>query len=483
MTIFRVLFSISLCTGIACVVHCSSNPVSPRQSSNNALQTKVNAIMYDVEKLRGFDFIRPVHVGQTTRNDYAANTNEQISKSFSGVELEALSKEYAQMGFLTEADTPLVKILIDFYSGFPAAYYVPGTDSLYIIADPSVSDTLLNIYVSHELTHALDDQNLNLNQTIFPDYSHYNSDADLAQRALIEGDATFTEYSYIVSKYVVPGIASPYDRARTMTESDKSDFLSANAGTQTPIFLFVKSYLPYSLGAALVADAYSLNSSWNGVNGLYSISLVPRSSAEINNGRAPITYFEFNGIQNMLVLQSSSIVFADDDNAGFALLLGLFYGALDSARVNRSLDWTGDRYTFVKRADQTYGTLVWAMAFADAGAATYMFGKLDPLIRQRRLGGLAVTVDSLADSTGGGMTYSYTSSVITTNLKKIGNQIWWLENTGTLTQQIVTLLMAQLTAPGLPKMAHTGLFPATLSGENKKKAIKGLMKYLFKRKN
>jgi hypothetical protein len=314
--------------------------------------------------------------------------------------------------------------------------------------------------------------------TIFPAYSSYNSDANSAQTALIEGDATFTEYSYIVYKYIMPGTSTAYDTATAFTASDKADFLLARTPTQKPIFLSVKNTLSYDLGGAFVASAYA-SSGWTAVNGLYSISSVPRSTAEINSGRASITYFEFNGLQNLLAAQSPSIVFADDDNGGFALLLGLFYGALDSTRLSRSLDWSGDRYTYVKRTSQTYGTLVWTIAFANADGANYIFGKLDSLIRQRRLGGKTAQVDSLPDSTGGGITYSYTSSVLTTNLYRLNNQIWWLDNTGLQTQQIIDMLKTQSTSPGLKKIA-LGSFPVTLSVKNKTKATKGILRYLFR---
>ena len=464
---------------------CSSNPVSSQQATVNALQTRVNAIMSDVEKIRGLHFIRPVFVGTITQQSYSAQVAGQITASLSKAEEEGLSREYAQMGFLTEAteaDTPLTTILINYYSNLPIAYYIPGTDSLYIISasidlnDPDVAGT-----IAHELTHALQDQNLDMNPTIFPVYSHYNSDAYLAQTSLVEGDALFTEFAYDYSVYYTHSAVAVFDSALSLADYYKTGLLTENYPMDFPVFLDVKGYAPYFLGSSYVGQKYAASSNWNGVNSLYSISSVPRSSAEINQiSPIPVWYFEFNAIQNLLVSQTPGIEFADDDNVGFGLFLGLFYGDLDQVRAGRSLDWRGDRYTFIKRTGQTYGTLVLSIAFANTDAARYLFGMLDRKIRGRLLGGFAVTIDSLADSVGTGVTYTYSSSAVTTKLKRIDNQVWWLENTGALTQQIVDILGKQQTSPTLAKTFSAATMPITLSAGTKKKVVDGLMRYLFR---
>jgi hypothetical protein len=239
---------------------------------------------------------------------------------------------------------------------------------------------------------------------------------------------------------------------------------------------------------AYVATLYSASSQWNTVNALYSISTIPRSSAEINLGAAISPgYFDFHSIQNLFVSKSPGIVFTDDDNGGFALLLGLFYGRLDSARVNHSLDWSGDRYTFVMRSGQTYGTLVWALSFNSADAANFMFSNLDNLIRSRHIAGKSPwysAIDSVADSLSQGITYSYTSSVLTTKLRRVSNQIWWLENTDSLTQPIMNILSAQQTTPTLAKAAASASppFPMALSSTQKRSVVGGVLRHLFNKR-
>ena len=394
-----------------------------------------------------------------------------------------MSKEYAQMGFLAETDTPLNTILTDFYASFPAAFYTPGTDSLTIITGNDYSDFELNGVIAHELTHALQDQQLNTNLSIFPGYSSYNSDADLALRSLLEGDAMFTEYAYYFKKHYSPQAISPFDSSLMVAQEYKTDILNATDTLGAPVFLSVKNYIPYYLGFDYAGETYHRGGGWSAVNNLYSVSSAPHSSAEINNvSPISITYFDFHGIQGLLVSQSGSMEFADDDNAGFALLLGLFYGDLDVERVGRSLDWRGDRYTYVKRSGQAYGTLVWSMAFANADAAQYMFGKLVKKIGSRRLAKTTATVDSAADTSNSGMVYTFTSTSATTKLKRAGDQIWWLENTDTLTERIMNILQAQKSSPALAKACSASSFPMSLSSATKAKVIEIIMNHAFKRR-
>jgi hypothetical protein len=465
------------------VFQCGKDPVSPDRAVLNDMQKKVDALSVEVANLRGMSFLRKVKVGVISKQDYAASMSRNISNTLSGTEEEGLSKEYAQMGFLAETETPLHTILTDFYSSFPAAFYSIGTDSLTIITQSDYTDFQLNAIIAHELTHALLDQHLTLMLPIYPEYSSYNSDASLAQRALSEGDAMFNQYAYMFKSAYAGRSISPFDSSRKMMNDMKIEMVDETYSADEPIFLDVKSSVPYYFGAAYVATAYHDAGGWNAINDLYSISAVPRSSAEINRmSPQTVTYFDFHAIQALLVSQPGTIEFADDDNAGFALIFGLFYGDLDTASVGRSLDWRGDRYTFVKRAGQSYGTLVWSLAFADKTAADYLFGKLVKKIGSRRLAGKTATADSTVDSSGREKVYTFTSSSATTRIKRVDNQIWWLENTDTLTQRITDMLAAQKSGTVLAKATKSTSFPASLSAETKRQVIEGLIEHVFKRK-
>ena len=72
---------------------------------------------------------------------------------------------------------------------------------------------------------------------------------------------------------------------------------------------------------------------------------------------------------------------------------------------------------------------------------------------------------------------------MTTKLKRIDDQVWWLENADTLTQTIMDILQAQKSAPSLAKAAKSNSFPASLSAETKRLVIEGIMRHVFARKS
>ena len=137
------------------------------------------------------------------------------------------------------------------------------------------------------------------------------------------------------------------------------------------------------------------------------------------------------------------------------------------------------------RTGQSYGTLVWAMAFTTTDAANYMFSNFDKLIRSRTLGGKSPyysSVDSATDSVSQGMAYTYTSSIFTTRLIRTGSQIWWLENTDTLMQPIIVALAQQQPTQALAKVSATLPIHPTILASRKHSVVSGVLRHLFKKR-
>jgi len=135
---------------------------------------------------------------------------------------------------------------------------------------------------------------------------------------------------------------------------DKNAFLTPGDTDDTPrFFSTLKECYHYDLGEAYVAtlsmQRLAMERSSNGA----LFHAVPRPQRRNQSGTA----FFHPGISSLIpckiMLSKSPDCLCDDNNAAFALLLGLFYGRLDTSRVNRSLDWLGDRYTYVMRSGQT----------------------------------------------------------------------------------------------------------------------------------
>src|SRR5207244_1635245 len=93
----------------------------------------------------------------------------------------------AALGLVPEG-TDVLGVLISLYDEQVGAFYEPEEKALYTFKDLSWTSGLDKMLLSHELTHALQDQSFDL--TKFALKVKDNDDLALATAALIEGDAT-----------------------------------------------------------------------------------------------------------------------------------------------------------------------------------------------------------------------------------------------------------------------------------------------------
>jgi hypothetical protein len=131
------------------------------------------------------------------------------------------------------------------------AFYDPKKKTITIISHPNQSGANAQeeamVTLAHELVHALQDRQLDLNKDDFK-----TSDEYLAYDTIIEGDARFYEYLFV--NQVLPLIHKRPADALAMPK-DELDYVYHNATDEgTP--MFVAQLLTYSLGATYEAREY-----------------------------------------------------------------------------------------------------------------------------------------------------------------------------------------------------------------------------------
>lgn len=71
---------------------------------------------------------------------------------------------------------------------------------------------------------------------------------------------------------------------------------------------------------------------------------------------------------------------------------------------------------------------------------------------------------------------------VSTLLMKRGCEVWWLENTGVLTERIIAILEKRLEQPAVPAKKHeANVLPVSLSAEEKRAVNGGLLRYLVRK--
>jgi len=464
-----------------------SNPSGSDSSAGGVyydahVATLVNAVSADLAAIRGLSFSRPVHSMVMTREYYASMAG---GTGLSTTENAWLSTEYKQLGLLDDTTSSFGAIYEEYTTSFPAAFYRTGTDSIYIIDDAYTTTDQLQFYLAHELVHTLQDQNLNLRLMPFPAYSFYGSDFAYAVTSLIEGDAMVGGYGHYLGQDIYGNTV--WQRIDDFFEEQRDSVLYFRAGYTQPPFLDFLYYSPYDLGGRYIATLVNKDNSFTSVNALYSVSAVPRSSAEIiTTTDFNPHFFQFQTIHDTLLSADNTITFFDDDNGGAALLLGLFYDDISFSAADSALQWRGDRYTFIGRSKETFGTLVWALAFGDSAASDYIFRKFEKKIGNRTLASMNpfyTSKDSLWAADSSWFSLTWNSSLFSTSLYRSGTQVWWIENAKTLHEPIRQELV-RMKQGFVAKQAHVTAASrgaGTLGRAAKNRAAAALIEYTLQR--
>jgi hypothetical protein len=406
----RILLGIS-----AILMSCDSdnNPVD-LPPNFDVYRDYVESVRQTIPAVRELDFTVPVKTSFMTRDKLK---DEFVMYHRHYTSMTAMMK---QLGFLPDSVRSIEPYILENYSGFPAAYYITGTDSLVVIDPQEYSSSDLLGFVAHEFTHALQDQNFNLSQDdLFSDasYSHFCTDFYIARRSVAEGDAMVAEVRYLIHEGLWSG--SVVD----LFKEWKNDYFGSLKTQEIPVYLNLVSNFPYTAGAHYVVTIWNAKS-WNGVNQLYYANR-PQSTAEIITGEKVEPYqFDYNSLIQNWYNNSSSVQIADDDNYGPVMLLALLKDYTDAEHAETALGWRGDRLLYVLADNAQWGKFVWSLRFNDISSAKYCMQGIDAVLTGRTLGGIysqrsQVVADSL-------ITYT-TGSVKTTLLRK-EETVFWVEN-------------------------------------------------------
>jgi hypothetical protein len=410
----RILCLVLIITQFAC--NNSTQPLSVLTPGGNRYEEIIELARKETQEARSLSFIRPVKTGLITRDQYRKMYSSESSTSENNLVMNA----FKQYGFVP--DTMASATYIDNHNeNFAAAFYKPGSDSLYIIDASVYNEGMLFVIAAHEFTHALQEQHFNpFTNQIYPGLvqSSLNSDYYLSQRCITEGDATISEL-YTYYNYTIPD--SVNDSVASYIKSTRDGYYDSIKSTNVPSYLNIQGYAPYYLGAGYVWDAFG-RGTWNAVNHLYHANR-PVSTKQIITGLSHTPWsFNFNAIIPVLLSNTTKLVFADDDTYGPIMLMALLSKYVDTEHCKAALGWQGDRCAFTLSDNQKWGSFVWALKFETQAYTDYVYERFDSLYTKRNLGKLATT--RFADTSG----ISYTNANSQLFLRKSGTFIFIMDN-------------------------------------------------------
>ncbi|MFB6205439.1 MAG: Hvo_1808 family surface protein [Haloglomus sp.] len=299
--------------------------------------------MARVERIRDLEFESRVPVEVITREQYREQRSGNGSDSRSA--FNRWNNQVWEAIFIVDEDAHVSETLDSVFSSSVQGYYSPSKDEIVVVSGTE-TPTIDRATLSHELTHALQDQHFGLGA------SRDTQDGQLAADGLVEGDANYVEAAY--ERRCREGQWSCLDRPERGGGGGGGTF---NRG------LFTTVYAPYAAGPGYIDELRS-RGGWDAVDAAYD--QYPTSTEQVIH---PERYPDDEPARVTLPDRSGADWRRFDvdpvyDTVGEASIYAMFWanGQLeDHAHYNYShplsTGWDGDRVVPYRNGDE-YG-YVW----------------------------------------------------------------------------------------------------------------------------
>jgi hypothetical protein len=338
---------------------------------NSQQAAKIEAGIQDLRQLR---FKQPVPLIVKTPDEAESMMEADMMRDYTDSQLAADAVAGALTG-LYPAGLDLKAASLKLLKSQVAGFYDPHGKEMVLVeggADLGIwnsaaqfmiqRDVVGEMLLAHELTHALQDQNFDLESSL--DKVKDNDDRALALKSVAEGDATIAGFAYAIGHM-------DNSTADALTNSLKQlpQALAAEA-PHTPEGLSVPLLFQYSEGVRFVAEAYR-RGGWPAVDALYRNP--PQSSHQILH---PELYFDRNAPTPRIELAGYDGIMrgwkkADDDTYGELLLRVILERNLgkQSNEVGLASRWMADRMIILRESRGV--NVIWMLAFSDAQTASH----------------------------------------------------------------------------------------------------------------
>lgn len=313
---------------------------------------EVDALLRQAGEITGLPIRHPVKSAVASREQIQRYLTQRLQETTTSEELRAQEVALKEFGLLP-ADFELEQFLVKLLTEQATAYY-DGQQKQFYIADWTPL-TVLRPAMIHELTHALQDQQVDLEQ--FLQQAELSQDEQTARVAVVEGSGMLAMTNYMLSRH------NPQELLSMAAATDLKQF---------PVFQNAPLYLRESLMFPYIAGMQYMR--WlvgkEGKAG-YAVALKnpPRSTAEVlHPGRAAPASDDFRTPE------------VSPLPAGYRLLGSNVFGELDVRILLKQYTdegtarrlapaWRGFRYAVYENQSRSHAFLVHRSRWQDAKAA------------------------------------------------------------------------------------------------------------------
>lgn len=327
-------------------------------ASFQVFSTDLEALKKEVENLRNLKFKEKIKFEYVSERQISEILKKEMTRQFSSGKLE--NYEVALKVFwLIPKKSNLKSLVENLMSSQAAGIYDPKSKKMYILefsSEPEDDEffqltkamNLNEIFIVHELDHAITDQNFDLERSLKLENIE-NEDRQTAALAVAEGDATMVMLKYL-AKTMSLGSENLSDISEVMGNANfYGDFL----GTTTPRYLRETLIFAYTEGLKFV-NVISKGSDTKKIDNLYHKP--PESTEEIihpekylnQNDKPKEVKISLNEIKNDVSLEK--VWEGTWGELGTKIILEEWGADCDRAAIASS-GWGGDRYIVYKNKE------------------------------------------------------------------------------------------------------------------------------------
>jgi hypothetical protein len=196
-----------------------------------------------IERALGLPFKTPPQIDVRTREEVRAFLTGQLDEPHAAEHLAGQEAAMHRFGLIPETMS-LRALLLDVLEEQVAGYYDPRANVLYVVE--GATPEILNITVTHELIHALQDQYLDLDSL---QRSLGNDDRQSAAHAVLEGQATFEQLRLTVGQDIGTMLPGGWGQMRELIRQQQAQMPRFAAA---PIAIQEMLIFPYLSGAEFI---------------------------------------------------------------------------------------------------------------------------------------------------------------------------------------------------------------------------------------
>jgi hypothetical protein len=324
-----------------------TNSQSQQQTSAD-LSAQADEVLHEMSRITGLPIKWQVKKKVVRREEVRKILIHNLHTDYTPQEIHVQEAALRAFGLISRS-FDLKSLLINFYTEQAAGFYDPPTRTMYI-AD-WIPAEMQRMVLSHELTHALQDQNFNLDQ--YMKAAKNDDDAEAARQAVVEGYATAAMFQGMLGGAPLSNMPSFDGVLGPLIRQQMTEF---PVFSKAPFFFRLQALFPYIQGASFIEKGLR-RADWKTLNELFTSP--PSSTKALYQ---PDVYFNHVALPEVKLpgktpLSSVPGLRQLDENVmgelGCNELLGQFLSE-DTAAADCA-GWMGDRYVvYEDQAGQNY---------------------------------------------------------------------------------------------------------------------------------